>query len=149
VKLMSKAKVPPIATARQDEPRTVPLSDITITWPPLRDFDGEPETPITLSGKRLGAIVAWMARTTPGHLRGEGDPWYADGVRFDLQGLAEILRGLGAADLDMASVNTSAIFPLLATMATDLAGRLAAEDDVETDFKAAIVTIGAQAAEAK
>ena len=32
---MSKAKVTSIAAARQAEPRTIPLSDITITWPPL------------------------------------------------------------------------------------------------------------------
>jgi hypothetical protein len=49
---------------------------------------GEPEKPITLSGKRLGAVVAWMAPTTPGALTME-DTWHAEGVRFDLKGLAE------------------------------------------------------------
>jgi hypothetical protein len=140
---MAKAKVTPIAAARQAaQPRTIPLSDITITWPPFRDFEGAPEKPITLSGKRLGAIVAWMARTTPGALTAE-DTWSRDLVHLDLKGLAEILRGLGAADLESISVNTSAIFPLLATMAEDFAARLAATDDVENDLNDAVVTIGA------
>lgn len=146
---MAKSKVTPAPSGPQEqEPRTIPLSDITITWPPLRDFEGEPERPITLSGKRLGAIVAWMARTAPGALTTE-DTWARDAVHLDLKGLAEILRGLGAADLEIIPVNTSAIFPLLATMADDLAGRLAAADDVESDFKDAVVTIGVPGMEAK
>jgi hypothetical protein len=145
---MSKPKVTPAPPGPQEEqvPRTIPLSEITITWPPLRDFEGEPERPITLSGKRLGAIVAWMARTTPGALTTE-DTWARDAVRFDLKGLAEILRGLGAADLEIMAEVFTGIFPLLATMADDLAGRLAAAADVETDFKDATVTLGAPATE--
>jgi hypothetical protein len=49
----------PMGAGWLKRPRTIPLSDITITWPPLRDFDGEPEKPITLSGPRLGAL--WRA----------------------------------------------------------------------------------------
>jgi hypothetical protein len=54
-----------------------------------------------------------------------------------------MLRGLAGADVD-----TPVIFPLLASMADDLAARLAAADDVEADFKEATVTIGAPAPEA-
>ena len=152
---MAKAKVTPTARTPQPaprsdaaEPRTIPLSDITITWPPLRDFEGEPEKPITLSGKRLGAIVAWMARTTPGAM-GPGEVWDHTKIWLDLRGLGEILRGLSTADLEMIPANTPAILSLLATMADDMAGRLAAADDVETDFKDATVTIGAPATEAQ
>ena len=146
---MSKVKVPPAPPAPQEEqaPRTIPLSDITITWPPLRDFSGEPEKPITLSGKRLGAIVAWMARTSHGTLREE--PWTTTDVWLDLKGLAEILRGLGNADLEMIPSNTPAMLCLLATMVDDMTARLAVADDIKTDFKDATVTIGAAAAEVK
>jgi hypothetical protein len=66
---MSKSKVAPPGRPEQiPAAHTIPLSDITITWPPRRDFEGEPEKPITLSGKQLGAIVAWLARTAPGRL---------------------------------------------------------------------------------
>jgi hypothetical protein len=145
---MSKPKVTPAPPGPQEEqtPRTIPLSDITITWPPLRDFEGEPEKPITPSGKRLGAIVAWMARTAPGALTTE-DTWARDAVHLDLKGLAEILRGLAHSSVDVDG--SPAMLNLLATMANDMAARLAAADDIATDFKGAVATIAAPPAEAK
>lgn len=145
---MSKPKVTPAPPGPQEAhaPRTVPLSEISITWPPLRDFSGEPEKPITVSGKRLGAIVAWMARTSHGTLSAE-DAWSTTDVWLDLRGLAEILRGLGNADLEMIPSNTPAMLCLLATMVDDMTARLAVADDIKTDFKDATVTIGAPATE--
>ena len=139
---MAKAKVTPIAAARQAETRTIPLSDITITWAALSDFEGDPETPITLSGKQLGEVVAWMARTMPGALR-SGHTWDHTGVWLDLKGLAEILRGLAHSSVDVDS--SPAMLSLLATMAGDMAARLAAADDIETDFKGGVTTIGGPA----
>jgi hypothetical protein len=145
---MSKPKVTPAPPNPQEAqaPRTVPLSDISITWPPLNDFEGEPETPITLSGKRLGEVVAWMARTMPGALSG-GHTWGPTGVWLDLKGFAAILRGLAHSTVDFNG--SPAMLGLLATMANDMAARLAAADDIVTDFKGAVATIAAAPAEAK
>lgn len=144
---MSKPKVTPAPPGPQDEPapRSIPLSDITITWPPLRDFSGEPEKPITVSGKRLGAIVAWMARTSHGTRAGTSRPPPTSGL---ISEGSPILRGLGNPDLEMIPSNTPSMLCLLATMVDDMTARLAVADDMKTDFKDAVVTIGAPAPEA-
>jgi Arc/MetJ family transcription regulator len=147
---MAKSKVTPIAAARQAEPRTIPLSEITITWPPLRDFEGDPEKPITLSGKQLGQVVAWLARTAPGSLQPymASRVWQPDAVNLTLDGMAGLIQAFGEASQNVDD-KRPAVCALLADLTRDLAARLAANGDVESDFKSATVTIGALATEAK
>jgi hypothetical protein len=123
------------------EPTTYPLTAITVTWPALNDFAGQAEEgPIRLSGTRLGAVLGWMARTTPGSLSLE-ETWDTTGARLDLEGLEEILRGLSEAPLEIIPARLPAIFRLLANVAGDIAGRLGAMEDIEHDLAKAVVTI--------
>jgi hypothetical protein len=71
----------------------VPLAGITITWPPLHDYEGESAQPVTLTGRALGQILAWMARTSPGMLAAavkdpDTDIWGSEYVFLELQGIA-------------------------------------------------------------
>jgi hypothetical protein len=149
---MSKPKVTPAPPGPQEEhaPRTIPLSDITITWPPLRDFEGEPETPIALSGKQLGQLVAWLARTAPGRLQpymATNRVWQPDAVNLTLDGVAGLIQAFGEASQEVDD-KRPAVCALLAELTRDLAARLAVNQDVEDDFKNATVTIGAPTPEA-
>jgi Arc/MetJ family transcription regulator len=145
---MSKPKVTPAPPGPQEEqaPRTVPLSEITITWPPLRDFEGEPEKPITVSGKQLAQLVAWLARTAPGRLQPymANRVWQPDAVNLTLDGMAGLIQAFGEASQEVDD-KRPAVCALLAELTRDLAARLAADRDVESDFKNATVTIGAPA----
>ena len=143
---MSKPKVTlaPPGPQEAQAPRTIPLSDVTIIWPPLRDFEGEPEKPITLSGKQLGQLVAWLARTAPGRLQPymANRVWQPDAVNLTLDGVAGLIQAFGEASQDVDD-KRPAVCALLAELTRDLSARLAADQDVETDFKDATVTLGA------
>jgi hypothetical protein len=146
---MSKVKVPSAPPGPQESAaRTIPLSDITITWPPPRDFEGEPEKPITLSGKQLGQLVAWLARTAPGRLQPymANRVWQENAVYLTLDGVAGLIEAFGAAG-SIVDDKRPAVCALLADLTRDLTARLAAAADVERDFKDATVTIGAPAPE--
>jgi hypothetical protein len=149
---MSKPRVTPAPPGPQEEqaPRTIPLSEISITWPPLRDFEGEPEKSITVSGKQLGQLVAWLARTAPGRLQPymANRVWQPDAVNLTLDGVAGLIQAFGEASQDVDD-KRPAVCALLAELTRDLAARLAADGDVESDFKNATVTIGAPATEAQ
>jgi hypothetical protein len=58
VKLMSKPKVTPAPPGPQEEqaPRTIPLSEISITWPKRNDFEGDDERPAEARGAYVKAV---------------------------------------------------------------------------------------------
>jgi hypothetical protein len=151
---MAKPKLTQIRPTEQPAaaPRTIPLSEITITWPPLRDFEGEPEAPITISGARLAQLVAWLARTSPHRLTPPApsatpDVWDRDAVWLRLEGLSWLIKGYGESTLG--SETTPAVCFLLSGAMRELTARLAAIDDTTLDLEGATVTLGAPAPEAK
>jgi hypothetical protein len=146
---MAKGTVSSIRRKSQPvAPPSVPLSDITIMWPPLNDFEGEPETPITITGQQLGQMVAWLARSAPYMLKRPGDNILDRQYQFlQLEGIAGLLKAVGSAGADFDS-ERPAVCAFLAHAVQDCAARLAAMDDVKTDLKRAVVTVGAVGAEA-
>jgi hypothetical protein len=148
---MSKPKVPPAPPGPQgaQAPRTIPLSDITITLPVARDFPGDPEgKTVTIGGAYLARMLVYLQRA--GTCAQEAVPGGTiDEARMDLLGLGDVLLGLSTADLSGNAIDDPPVFRLLYKIASDLAARLSMIDDVETVLKEATVTIGAPAAEAK
>ena len=145
---MSKAKVTPIAAARQAEPRTVPLSEIAVTWPYRNDFEGdEKRTPVVLTGKHLAQHLAWMDRSRAGLLRlpPDQDIFDATTVHLRLSGFSEILRALGYANTIDINTDFAAIFAFLADASQMLVAELTASEDAGLRLKDATVTLGAPA----
>jgi hypothetical protein len=149
---MAKSKVTPIATARQDEPRTIPLSDITITWHRQPFYSGEQgKIPCIITGKQLGVLLEWIShRWRPNGPRPEmlsyfGDP---DFISMQLEGLGHVTQKL--ADMEDPD-EARAMFWSLGHVIEDLAGQLAAgvESKEGRSTAKATVTIGAPAMEAK
>jgi hypothetical protein len=152
---MAKSKVTPAPPGPQEAQaaRTIPLSEIAITWYRGAHFVGEKDdTPVVISGRQLAQVLSWLANERPG-VFGEKpsreDVWTAGEIGLELEGLGEILRGLGEADLEIIPANTPSIFCALSTVTKGLAMRLAAVDDGETESKQATVTIGAPAPKAE
>jgi hypothetical protein len=141
---MSKNKVTQMRPAAQPAtPLGVPLEDITITWPPLGDFEGESETPITITGQQLGQMVAWLARTAPYTLKrpAREDMLDKEYQFLQLEGIAGLLKAVGSAGAEFDDERPAAC-AFLASAVQDCAARLAAMDDVKTDLKHATVMVG-------
>lgn len=152
---MSKAKVTPIAPARQAEPRTIPLEAIRIKWTRARHFWGESDdVPLEISGAQLGQILAWLSITRPGYLGKIDDTtgaahalWPRGEIAAELEGLSGFVDALTTTEKD-----TTEIGPALSKLRgqlADLAGRLWALEEAPEHLKRATVTIGAPAAAAK
>jgi hypothetical protein len=147
---MSKAKVTPITPAGQGEPRTIPLSDISIAWPRRNDFEGDDErAPVVLTGKHLAQHLAWLARTRPGCLgiSPDRDVFDETSVHLQLTGFSEVLRALGYANTVDAQTDFAAVFAFLAEASEMMVAELTAENDARLKLKKATVTIGAPATE--
>jgi hypothetical protein len=105
-----------------------------------RDFAGEPtvvET-ITLGGRRLAMMLAWLARTKRVSLEHEND---RVGIGMDLDGLGEILYGLSLANLSEQGIENAPVFRFLWRCTLDLAARLQVRDDVDGVLKDATVYV--------
>jgi hypothetical protein len=130
--------------------RTIPLADIAITLPVIRDFPGDPDgKTITIGGAHLARMLAWLGRSGKCSQHAAGPGGTIDEVCTDLQGLGEVLLGLSTADLSGNSIEDAPVFRLLYKIAADLAARLSMIEDATTVLRDATVTIGAPAAEAK
>jgi hypothetical protein len=142
---MSKPKVAP-ATPREQAPRAadaIPLSEITITCYRQPHFAGEEgQQPITIPGKQLGQILAWLAQTRPGLLgKPDKDLWDPVDVALDLEGLGGVLRGLGEADFAEIPIHGPSVLCLLSDVASDLAARLQASEDGDGAIAPAMITL--------
>ncbi len=120
----------------------MPLSEITITWPRRNDFEGdEQRPPVVLTGKHLGQHLEWMARTMPANLdlQATDDVFLPELAYLRHEGVAQILRVLGRADVDLPPV-----LALLAGATEHIAAELAANDHTRK-IEDATVRIGAPA----
>jgi hypothetical protein len=138
---MSKPKVARV----QVDPPSIPLSDVTITCYRPSHFVGE-EGPqaIAVTGRQLGQVLAWLARTRPGLIGNDparDDMWTPDDVAMDLEGLGGILRGLGEVSLQEIPVDAGSMFCLLAEIANDLAARLSASAEGDRTLKRATIAL--------
>lgn len=150
---MSKPKVAPARPKGQAEHamtpgRAIPLSDVTITCYRQPHFFGEEgETPITITGRQLGQIVAWLAQTRPGCLPAphnkvsDENLWDPDGVALDVEALGEVLRGMGSAELENLIIDVPGVLSLLGDVASDLAARLRASVDGDKALMRATITL--------
>jgi hypothetical protein len=151
---MAKSKVTPAPPGPQEAqaPRTVPLSDITITWHRQPFYSGESgKIPCVITGKQLGVLLEWLSHTKhptekdgPGLLHYFGDP---DFISMQLEGLGHIAQKL--ADMEDQE-EARAMFWSLGHVVGGLAGQLAAgvESKEGRSTAKATVTIGALAREA-
>jgi hypothetical protein len=132
-------------------PRTIPLSDITITWPRRNDFEGDERRPaLVLTGKPLAQHLAWIARSRAGLLEISPDQDVFDATAAELQltGFSEVLRALGDADHHDAQTDFAALFAFLAETAQMISAGLNATTDADARLNDATVTLGTPATEA-
>ena len=152
--MSSKSKVTPAPAGPQEEqaPRTIPLSEIAITWYRQSFYSGEQgKIPCIITGKQLGVLLEWIShRWRPKGGRPEmlsyfGDP---DWISMQLEGLGHITQKL--ADMEDPE-EARAMFWSLGHVIEDLAGQLAAnvESKEGRSTAKATVTIGAPATEAQ
>lgn len=122
---------------------TIPLSDVTITcYRPAHFVGEEGQTPITITGRQLGQALAWLAKTRPGRFDGSADDlWSPEDVALKVEGLGEVLLGLGMADLENIPLDVPSVFCLLAEVTSDLAARLHASEDGDKALKRATITL--------
>jgi hypothetical protein len=133
---------------------TVPLSDVTITMDRRGNFgSGKDHQAITVTGRQLGQVLAWIAQTRPGCIGGPDSPdpaadnlWPSDDIALKLEGLGELLRGLSTADLESMSVDVPSVFALLGESISDLSARLGASEDGTNQIKRATLNLPAQKA---
>jgi len=140
---MGKKRVALAAVPKQ----AIPLSDVTITWYRAAHFFGEDrDVPVTITGRQLGQVLSWLARTRPGVIGKDAsrpEVWTQSEVALSLEGVAEVLRGLGEADLPTIPAEIPSIFVLLSEVTADLASRLSAIDDSDDELKRATVSLSA------
>jgi hypothetical protein len=141
---MAKSKVAQIRPAEQpDAPRTVPLSDITITWPRRNHFEAdERRTPVTLNGERLSQVVSWIEQTRPGRMTASSDTIWDEGeVQMSLEGLHQVLCMLGEVDHERAALDYGALFWFLSESLRDHTARLGAALNAKHQGEDGTVTI--------
>jgi hypothetical protein len=130
---MSKKRVAP-AVSPTEAPRTVPLKDITITWP----VEGRDE-PLSVSGETVGEILEYAARACP------NVPYFLspDLTGFKLEGLAKMCHELAGADLESCG-SLDTLFHGLGYLLNDCAARLGARHELAGyRLRQATVTIAA------
>ena len=111
------------------------------TLPVARDFAGEPtvvET-ITLGGRRLAMMLAWLARTKRVSLEHEND---RVGIGMDLDGWAKSFTACPSRT-SQSRGSTAPVFRFLWRCTLDLAARLQVRDDVDGVLKDATVYVKA------
>ena len=134
----------PTVAQAESSAQAIPLSDVTITCYRAPHFYGEPEAdqPITIPGQQVGEILSWLAQTRPSML---GDAtvnlWPAGSIALDLEGLGELLSGMGQANLEEVGISAASLFCFLGEVTRDLAARLYASESGAAMVKGATITL--------
>ena len=101
---------------------------------------------LTISGAQLAIMLSWLEGTGKLQTAATEPKWTIDEVRWDLDGLRDLMHRLSETDLGNIPVEPSPMFRLLSHFAADLSARLGAIDNEEKILEGATVTIGAPAA---
>ena len=128
-------------TPANSSAQAIPLRDVTITlYRPPHYMGEEGKQPVTITGRQLGQLLAWLLKTRPG-IGASHDPlWTADDLALHVEWLSVILGGLAQAD---DHDNVSGAFYFLTDIVSDLSARLGAGqagDDLLKDATLALPT---------
>jgi hypothetical protein len=138
---MSKPKVARV----QADPPSIPLDDVTITCYRSAHFVGEEgEQPVTITGRQLGQVLAWLAQTRPGLIGPDAaleELWSPSSIALNLEGLAEVLKALSTSDLENIPIEVPSVLDLLANLTGDLAARLNASEHGNSALKRATIAL--------
>jgi hypothetical protein len=122
---------------RRTAARTVPLKDITISWPHRGPWDAEPK-PMTITGEQLARVldVLYLKLTSPDYQA------TVDLVSYRLEGLSALV------DCDRFADESDAACSALRGILRDMAFEIRGADDrfVKQALEGATVTIGATSA---